>query len=129
MKKVLSIVLAALMSLTMMFGLTACGGPTEEQSKKMEDLMTQIESVIAECETEYDKLAISMEGQEGLADVTKTMDGVKKTTEDMRKMFDENKDSYDEEKADEVIASFEDQLKKSEDFLKALQDANAEPLG
>lgn len=129
MKKVLSAFATGLLCLTMMLGLTACGGPTEEQSKKMEDLMTQLETIIEDCETEYDKLAIAMEGDEGLADVTKTMDDVRKSVEDMRKAFDENKDSYTEEKADEVIAAMESQIEKGEAFLKALKDANAQPLG
>lgn len=130
MKKVLSMVLAALMSLTMMFGLTACGGgPTEEQSAKLEELMTRFETIMADCETEYDKLATLMEGQEGMDEVTQTMENVRKTAEDMRKSYDENKDSYDEEKADEVIALLETQIKNGENFLKSLKDANTDTVG
>lgn len=129
MKKGWSAFTAGLLCLTMMFGLTACGGPTEEQSAKMEERMTKLESLIADCETEYDKLAVAMEGDAGLADVTKTMNDVKKSVEDMRKAFDENKDSYTEEKADEVIAAMESQIENGKTFLKALKDANAEPIG
>lgn len=129
MKKVWSIVLAALMSLAMMFGLTACGGPTEEQSAKMEELMTELETIVADCQAEYDVLAAAMEGDEGLAEVTQTMDTVNQSMDEMRKAFDENKSSYSEEKADEVIAAIEDQIEKAETFFKALQDANAAPIG
>ena len=128
MKKAWSTFVTGLLCLTMVLGLTACGGPTEEQSAKMEESMSKLEAIITDCETEYQKLAVAMEGDAGLADVTKTMDEVKKSVDDMRKAFDENKDSYTEEKADEVIAAMENQIKNGETFLKALQDANAAPV-
>lgn len=125
MKKVLSMVLTMTMALAMVFGVTACGGgPTKEQSKKLENLMTQFESLMADCETEYDKLAILMEGQDGMDEVTATMENVRKTAEDMRKSYDKNKDSYSEEKADEVIKLLETQIENGENFLKSLKDAN-----
>ena len=121
--------MTALLSLSMVFGLAACGGPTEEQSEKLDELMTQFESIMADCETEYDKLAAVMEGQEGMDEVTQTMENVRKTAEDMRKSYDESKDSYDEEKADAVIALLETQIKNGENFLNAMKAANTDPEG
>ena len=129
MKKVLGTFVAGLLCLTMVLGLTACGGPTEEQSAKMEELMTELETIVSDCQAEYDVLAAAMEGDEGLAEVTQTMDTVNQSMEEMRKAFDENKSSYSEEKADQVIAAIEDQIEKAETFLKALQDANAASIG
>lgn len=125
MKKALSIVLMAALSLTMIFSMTGCGGPTDEQLNKMEELMSKYETAVADCDAEYAKFAEAAGDDENLADINNSLDEVKNLLTETRKTFDENKNSYSEEQADEVIASLDEQVKKCEVFLKTLQDANA----
>lgn len=125
MKKILRMLFIAVLSLMMVFGMAACNsGPTEEQSEMMEELMTKYETIVADCEKEFDKISETV-SDEDVASIQETLDKVKKLVAETREGFDANKSTYTGEKADEVIASFEDQIQKSETFLKSLQDANA----
>ena len=125
MKKILRMLFIAALSLIMVFGMAACdSGPTEEQSVKMEELMTRYETIVADCEKEFDKISETV-SDEDIASIQESLDKVKKLVAETREGFDANKSTYTEEKADEVIASFKDQIQKSETFLKSLQVANA----
>ncbi len=124
MKKIYSVMVMSILALTMMFSLTACGGPSEEQAKKMEDLMVKYETVVADCSTEFAKFpqVDDEDYNKNLKTSKETLDTIKEQVVEMRKAYEDNKNSYTPEKADEVIASLEEQVKKGETFLQSIKD-------
>lgn len=131
MKKMLTSVLISLVTLTMVFGLTACaGGPSKEKTDKLEGLLNNYDTLVAECEAEFAKYpeADDETYNASLAQVSEMLTQIKALAVDTRKIYNEKKSTYTDENMDELIATLNTQIEKCETFkqeiIKGVQSVN-----
>ncbi|MEG2597213.1 MAG: hypothetical protein RR977_02200 [Oscillospiraceae bacterium] len=133
MKKILSMILAGALSITMAFGLTSCGnGPTKEQFATIEGMLSTYDTLVADCENEFVKFPAADDELyiENIKKIAGSIDQIKILAADTRKAYEENKKDYTKEDIDDLIEVTKTQLEKGETFKQSIIDgvANANAL-
>ena len=124
MKNLLTSAIAVIMAISMAFCLTSCGGPSDEQTAEIENLLTKYESLVKQCETESAKYpAIDDESYtKSIKEFVGTVAEIKQLAADTRTAYNESKDNYTPEDADNVIASLKNQVENCENLLTQIKD-------
>ena len=128
MKKALGLMVTVVLLVVVVFSFSACGNANAEKQKKLDELMTQYEGVVAQAQTEMDKLTgyvekYEIEGfDENYTKIKATVEDYVTQKNDIMSSYKQNKDSYDAAKLDELITSMQDYISKGTTFVDSLKD-------
>lgn len=127
MKKALGLMVTVVLLVAVILSFSACGNANAEKLKKLDELMTQYEGVVAQAQAEMDKLTgyvekYEIEGfDENYTKIKATVEEYVTQKNDIMSSYKQNKDSYDAAKLDELITSMQDYISKGNTFVDSLK--------
>lgn len=136
MKRMVGLLGTAVTAIALIAGLSACGNANAEKQKKLDELMTQYEGVVAQAQAEMDKLTGYVQSyeiesfDEQYEQIKETVESYAAQKDEIVDSYKENKDAYDAAKLDELIALMQEYISKGTTFVDSLKTtvANVEEV-
>ena len=128
MKKVWGSMVAAVLVITVVLSLAACGNANASKLEELDGLVSQYEGIIADAQAQVDVLTgyveqYEIEGfDEKYAQIVATVEEIAAQKDDIVGTYNENRDSYSGDKLDELIEVMNTQIENGNAFLESLNN-------
>lgn len=128
MKRVWGSMVAAVLVITVVLSLAACGNANADKLEELDGLVSQYEGIVADAQAQVDVLTgyveqYEIEGfDEKYTQIAATMEEITAQKDDIVGTYKENRDSYTGDKLDELIEVMNTQIENGNAFLASLKD-------